>query len=136
MEYKYASKYSHLSAEERERIRREQHERWKANLSEERKREIRERLQEHNKHRDASGRCDICEKDYIDIYQHRRSQKHKRNEEKKQEEMKKKEGVIKDDTMKKDEVDEVKKKEEKREKDDKKKKEMREKGVDKIKKMK
>ena len=81
--YKNKSKYSDMTAEEREKIRlekqRRDHEAWMKRQTEEKKEEIREKVREAVS-KVIKGRCEICERDYGNIYQHRNTKKHKENE--------------------------------------------------------
>jgi hypothetical protein len=76
----YNSKYKGLPAEEIIRIQKERQRRWKEGLSEEKKKEYGERYKDRYKDKNA-GRCEVCEKEYKNIYQHKRSKKHKEEEE-------------------------------------------------------
>jgi hypothetical protein len=86
--YKNKSKYSELTAEEREKIRiekqRKSHEEWMNRQSEEKKEEIREKVREAVS-KVIKGRCETCGRDYGNIYQHRTTKKHQENEAKKTE---------------------------------------------------
>ena len=81
---KYRSKYAELPAEKIIEIRKEQQKRWKENLSEEKKQEIKERMKEMNAKRVFRGVCEICGgREYASLYQHQQSKKHKQNAENK-----------------------------------------------------
>jgi hypothetical protein len=84
--YKNKSKYSEMTAEEREKIRiekqRKSHDEWMKRQTEEKREEIREKVREAVS-RVIKKRCDICEKNYGNIYQHMNTKKHKENESKK-----------------------------------------------------
>jgi hypothetical protein len=78
--YKNKSKYSELTAEERERIKHEKHQEWNNKYKE----KITEEQKQKNKlavSKAIKGRCEICEKEYGNIYQHKNTKKHKKREE-------------------------------------------------------
>lgn len=81
--YKKKTKYSDMTIEEREERRLERqrryHKEWMERQTEEKKEEIREKTNTITR-----GRCEICEKEYGNIYQHKQTKKHqKKMEEKK-----------------------------------------------------
>ena len=78
--YQKRSKYSMLKPEEIMREKRKVREEWYNKLSEEKKQELKEKMQDRKR---AKGICEICgNREYVDLYQHRRSNKHKENEKK------------------------------------------------------
>jgi hypothetical protein len=83
--YKNKSKYSEMTAEEREKIRiekqRKSHDEWMKRQTEEKKEQYKEQIKEASK-KSHKGRCETCGRDYGNIHQHRNTKKHKENESK------------------------------------------------------
>ena len=74
--YQRKSKYSNKTAGELAEIKRERYREWKNRLSKEQREELEEK---QKKGGDRIGRCEICgeDKEYADLYQHKKSKKHK-----------------------------------------------------------
>lgn len=85
-EIRHYKKYAGKSAEEILKIKREQMreitKRRKEKMSEEEREEERKKKNEYNKSYNYGGVCEICGKEYKNIYQHRNTKKHKEKAEK------------------------------------------------------
>lgn len=68
---KYNSKYAGLSETERQKKYRENAKEWKKKVGAEKQ------------YGYLHGHCDVCDSDYANIYEHRKSKKHQKNEENK-----------------------------------------------------
>ena len=68
---KYNSKYAGLSEEERKKKYRENAKEWKKKVGADKQ------------YGYLHGHCDVCDADYANIYEHRKSRKHQQNEEQK-----------------------------------------------------
>ena len=66
---KYNSKYAGLSEDERKRKYRENAKEWKKKVGADKQYSY------------LHGHCDVCDADYANIYEHRKSRKHQQNEE-------------------------------------------------------
>jgi len=74
--YKYNSKYSKMTPEEIRKCKHENHLRWVANLSEEKKNYYKAVTLRCAKVKNAQF-CEVCKKNYKNIYGHRNSVGHK-----------------------------------------------------------
>ena len=78
--YKYNSKYSSLSPEEIMNEKRKKYMEWKANLSEDKLKRLKEQMARANEKKNVRGVCIYCGgKEYTDIYQHNKTRKHLNN---------------------------------------------------------
>jgi len=77
--YKYITKYSNLTPEERRNIKNENYRKWYNSLDEERKSkytEIKKNYAKKYLNNYKQCLCEVCNKQYADIYQHYKTKTH------------------------------------------------------------